>query len=94
MFNFNSLLNVTHFEKKKVERTRDKKDELFRHLERVAPRVLTWNPDLAFSGLAQGDWAAYRCSKLAGWAEQSIITHKSNSQKSSSLFELNKLQAG
>ena len=55
---------------------------------------LTWNPDLAFSGLAQGDWAAYRCSKLAGWAEQSIITHKSNSQKSSSLFELNKLQAG
>ena len=40
MFNFKSLLNVTHFEKKKVERTRDKKDELFRHLERVAPRVL------------------------------------------------------
>ena len=26
---------------------------------------LTWNPDLAFSGLAQGDWAAYRCSILA-----------------------------
>ena len=60
---------MTHFEKKKVERTRDKKDELFRHLERVAPRVFTWNPELAYSGLARaGDWAAYRCSKLASCA--------------------------
>ena len=59
---------MTHFEKKNVERTRDK-DKLFSTLGACGSQGFTWNPELAYSGLARaGDWAAYRCSKLAGCA--------------------------